>query len=193
MTVIDGYNLRCTISACVLFFLILIYSRYSSRMCSCSFQFPHTPYQGSIVNGGTSHYPSSSFKGGTQQSVGSQEQRNTASIPMAAYMSVEQIETCLALLTSTKLPNEPNSMAEALASPEDNQWKAAADEEFRSLKKNHTWILLDLPQGGKPISYKWVFKRKLDQEGNISRYKARLMIIDKTMRKHSPLLSNFQQ
>ena len=46
-----------------------------------------------------------------------------------------------------------------------------------SILHNHTWELVDLPPGCKPLSSKWVFKRKKKIDGSINKYKARLVII----------------
>ena len=35
---------------------------------------------------------------------------------------------------------------------------------------------MDLPPGSKPLSYKWIFKRKIKSYGTIDKYKARLVI-----------------
>ena len=37
------------------------------------------------------------------------------------------------------------------------------------------WSLVDLPDGCRPISRKWVFKTKCDTKGQVERYKARLV------------------
>lgn len=71
---------------------------------------------------------------------------------------------------------DPQTVEEALASPQATEWKRAMDEEYSSLMKNKTWTLTDLPPGKKALPYKWVFKRKTDQIGNVMRYKARLVI-----------------
>jgi hypothetical protein len=49
------------------------------------------------------------------------------------------------------------------------------DEEFASLLENGTWELEKLPEGFKALPMKWVYKIKRDANGNIERYKARLM------------------
>ncbi|MCO5567221.1 hypothetical protein L7F22_020910 [Adiantum nelumboides] len=54
------------------------------------------------------------------------------------------------------------------------QWKDAMQQEIDSIHKNHTWDLVDLPTGKKPIGTKWVFKVKRKQDGTVDRYKARL-------------------
>ena len=52
---------------------------------------------------------------------------------------------------------------------------AAMEDELRSIERNHTWDLVQLPKNKKPISVKWVFKLKLDPEGRIVKHKARLV------------------
>jgi len=34
------------------------------------------------------------------------------------------------------------------------------EEEIESLRKNHTWMLVDLPRNLKEVASKWVFKKK---------------------------------
>jgi len=45
-----------------------------------------------------------------------------------------------------------------------------------SILENNTWVLVDLPPGCKPITSKWIFKRKKRVDGTIERFKARLVI-----------------
>ncbi|CAL8991733.1 unnamed protein product, partial [Prunus brigantina] len=66
----------------------------------------------------------------------------------------------------------PNSMQEALS---DQNWQAAMEEELRSLKKNNTWKIVDLPAGKKPVGCRWIFTVKYLADGTIDRYKARLV------------------
>lgn len=49
------------------------------------------------------------------------------------------------------------------------------DEEIKSIEKNNTWELTELPQGHKKIGVKWVFKTKLNEKGEIHKHKARLV------------------
>ena len=55
-------------------------------------------------------------------------------------------------------------------------WKEAIKSEIDSILHNHTWELVDLPSGCKPLSSKWIFKRKRKLDGSIDKYKARLVI-----------------
>ena len=48
-------------------------------------------------------------------------------------------------------------------------------DELNSMSKNNVWELAELPKGAKPVGCKWVFKTKLDPNGNVERYKARLV------------------
>lgn len=55
------------------------------------------------------------------------------------------------------------------------EWNEAMKTEIESIEKNKTWVLTDLPPGGKPISLKWVYKIKKDTKCDIVKYKARLV------------------
>jgi hypothetical protein len=70
---------------------------------------------------------------------------------------------------------EPTSVAQAMASPDHQHWLQAMLSELANLEGKGTWEEAVLPPGRKPITAKWVFKRKLDQYGKIAKYKARLV------------------
>jgi hypothetical protein len=46
---------------------------------------------------------------------------------------------------------------------------------MESLDKNEAWDIVDLSNGRNPISSKWVFKKKLNEEGKMEKYKAQLV------------------
>ena len=54
-------------------------------------------------------------------------------------------------------------------------WKEAMKSELESMYSNNVCILVDLPQGIKPIGCKWVYKRKRGVDGMVEKYKARLV------------------
>ena len=56
--------------------------------------------------------------------------------------------------------------------------------EFDALQANSTWELSELPPGRKAIGCKWVFRVKEDSEGNMARYKARLVAQEFTQQLH---------
>lgn len=74
------------------------------------------------------------------------------------------------------LDDDPQDHTEALNSENSELWKQAMETEYKSLIENNTWSVIDLPVGKKVIPCKWIFKTKRDDAGNISRYKARLVI-----------------
>ena len=55
------------------------------------------------------------------------------------------------------------------------EWKVIVIEEMRALEKNHTWELVALPKGHKPVGCKWVFTTKYKSDRTLDRYKARLV------------------
>ena len=54
-------------------------------------------------------------------------------------------------------------------------WKETIKSEIDSILHNHTRELVDLPLGYKPLSSKWVFKRKRKVGESIDKYKTRLV------------------
>jgi len=67
---------------------------------------------------------------------------------------------------------EPINYKEALKI---DVWKRAMVEELQSIERNQTWELVNLPDKKKKIDVKWVFKVKLNSDGQVSKYKARLV------------------
>ncbi|KAJ8752381.1 hypothetical protein K2173_004017 [Erythroxylum novogranatense] len=71
--------------------------------------------------------------------------------------------------------NEPTTYQEAMESPESAKWLEAMKAEMQSMYNNQVWTLIDPSDGLKTIGCKWVFKKKLDMDGNVHTYKARLV------------------
>ncbi|KAL0546105.1 hypothetical protein IC582_016010 [Cucumis melo] len=63
------------------------------------------------------------------------------------------------------IDEDPKTYQEALNSVESSMWKETIKSELDSLVMNHTWDLVDLPMGNKPIRCKWIFKRKTKSNG----------------------------
>lgn len=49
-------------------------------------------------------------------------------------------------------------------------------EELKMIKKNQTWELVDRPQHKKVIEVKWIFRTKLNFDGSVNKYKARVVV-----------------
>ncbi len=69
------------------------------------------------------------------------------------------------------------TLHDALSSSEGELWKAAVEDEIKSLQKNGTWELVPLPPGRTPIKSKWIFEIKPGYDGITERYKARLVAL----------------
>ena len=67
---------------------------------------------------------------------------------------------------------EPANYEEASKS---DAWRAAMYEEIESINRNHTWDLVELPEGKTPIGCKWLYKPKINADGSIEKLKARLV------------------
>lgn len=67
---------------------------------------------------------------------------------------------------------DPITFQEAV---KDSKWQIAMDEEIRSIEKNNTWELSELPKEKKSIGVKWVYKTKLNKDGEVDKYKTRLV------------------
>ncbi len=70
---------------------------------------------------------------------------------------------------------KPQTYQEVVSGEESELWQKSMDEEMRSFLENGTWELVERPEGLKPIPMKWVYKVKWDAQGNIERYKFRLV------------------
>lgn len=71
--------------------------------------------------------------------------------------------------------DEPTTYEEAVTCEEKEEWIRAMTEEFQTLIDNDTWELVDPPVDRNIIGSRWVFKRKLNVDGKIDRFKARLV------------------
>ncbi|KAF5788666.1 putative RNA-directed DNA polymerase [Helianthus annuus] len=58
---------------------------------------------------------------------------------------------------------------------QDKRWKEAMEKEIRALEENGIWTLENLPEGKRTIDSKWVYKVKYKPNGEVERYKARLV------------------
>ncbi len=68
-----------------------------------------------------------------------------------------------------------HSLKEAKASPEWPDWEHAIQAELDQLQQMGTWVLVDKPPDAVPIANKWVFTKKRNKEGKLTKYKARLV------------------
>ena len=68
---------------------------------------------------------------------------------------------------------EPKNIEEALT---EDSWVIAMEEELSQFTKNTVWNLVPPPKNQSVIGNKWVFKNKLNEEGEVVKNKARLVV-----------------
>ena len=71
--------------------------------------------------------------------------------------------------------DEPANYEEAIMSPDSAKWLEAMKSEIGSMYENKVWTLVDLLDDWEAIENKWIFKKKIDADSNVTVYKARLV------------------
>ncbi|CAI7849977.1 unnamed protein product, partial [Closterium sp. NIES-53] len=84
-------------------------------------------------------------------------------------------ECAYAFFSPVEMPGEPATLKEALESSDAEEWKKAMESELKSIEENGKLELVELPEGRKAITSKWLFKIKSDADSKIERYKSRLV------------------
>lgn len=94
--------------------------------------------------------------------------------PISSYITYDSISPShKAYIYSLHTLTEPSSFTEA---SKHSCWLEAMRAEIQALEANHTWSIVDLPEGVIPIGNKWVYKIKRKVDGTIKRFKARLVV-----------------
>jgi hypothetical protein len=92
-------------------------------------------------------------------------------------MQLQKDQHTFALSAHSDLSSEPQTFDAVLQSPVKDHWLQAMDDEYQSLISNNTFNVCSLPPGRKAIGCKWVHKIKYDDQGQLSRYKSRLVAL----------------
>ncbi|GMF41340.1 unnamed protein product [Phytophthora fragariaefolia] len=77
---------------------------------------------------------------------------------------------------TTNVISEPETLKEAMNSEHYVQWSEAAQKEYDALIKNCTWELVPWQKHMKILRNRWVFRVKYLADGEIDKFKARLVI-----------------
>lgn len=75
-------------------------------------------------------------------------------------------------------PVEPNTIKQALKSPDAHHWLTASQEELSTHSKNNTWSIVnvsEVPKDRRPVGCRWVYRRKYNASNEPTTYKARLV------------------
>ena len=81
----------------------------------------------------------------------------------------------LGTMSSEDTESDPETIEEALARPEADEWRKAIDDELKQHQDSGTFRLEHLPPGRITIGWRMVFQTKRDENGNISKCKAQLV------------------
>ncbi|PLW26977.1 hypothetical protein PCASD_23030 [Puccinia coronata f. sp. avenae] len=73
--------------------------------------------------------------------------------------------------------DDPKSYHQAVTSVNSENWEGAISNELGNMNRLKVWSVADISgKGIRPLTTTWVFKKKTDQDGNLTKYKARLCV-----------------
>lgn len=78
-------------------------------------------------------------------------------------------------LSTIHADDDPTSFSEAMGRADKDLWLSAMQEELNSLKQNCVWKLVKRPTDRKIVTNRWVFRIKRKANGDVDRYRARLV------------------
>ena len=90
-----------------------------------------------------------------------------------AQHDIHKPKSIFDLSVTTSVSPIPKSPISAL---HDKNWKQAMTDEFDALIKNKTWFLVPRPPNVNITRCIWLFKHKYKSNGDLERYKARLVV-----------------
>ncbi|MBW0466730.1 hypothetical protein O181_006445 [Austropuccinia psidii MF-1] len=70
------------------------------------------------------------------------------------------------------LNSDPKTYMQALRSPEKNFWIDAIKTELNNMIKHQVWTASNHPPNLKPLSTTWIFRKKTNENGNLTKFKA---------------------
>ncbi|KAL0439611.1 UNVERIFIED_CONTAM: transposon Ty1-A Gag-Pol polyprotein [Sesamum latifolium] len=79
---------------------------------------------------------------------------------------------------TSQLDNDPKTYGEAMSDIDSDKWLEAMKSEMDSMGSNH----VDPPKGARPVGCKWVYKRKLGADREVTAFKAKLVAKGYTQR-----------
>ena len=102
--------------------------------------------------------------------------RRPAYLPDYIINAVNGLDTPSSTTPSDRQTAIPKTYRDAITGPHRTQWLNAIQTEYRACIDNDAWRLTTLPAGRRALPSKWVFDIKTNADGNIDKYKARLVI-----------------
>lgn len=90
-------------------------------------------------------------------------------LPRKLLNYITGLESCVTNKVIPEKYNDIKSLEDA------DKWMKAVADELKSMEKNQVWNIVESPKGAKLLTSKWVFCIKTDENGNPTKYKARLV------------------
>lgn len=91
------------------------------------------------------------------------------------HIDVGEIEYCMGAATQEAEGLDPGTLEEARGRSDWPRWEEAMQKELDALKRAGTWKVVPRPEEKNIVDCKWVFHIKRNANGNIKKYKARLV------------------
>ncbi|KAL0315178.1 UNVERIFIED_CONTAM: hypothetical protein Scaly_2880900 [Sesamum calycinum] len=76
---------------------------------------------------------------------------------------------------TSQLDNDPRTHGEVKSDIDSDNWFEAMKSEIDLMGSNLVWTIVDPPKGVKPLECKWIYKRKLGADGEVTTFKVRLV------------------
>ncbi|KAL0411059.1 UNVERIFIED_CONTAM: Retrovirus-related Pol polyprotein from transposon RE2 [Sesamum latifolium] len=83
---------------------------------------------------------------------------------------------------TSQLDNDPKTYGKAISDIDSDKWLEAMKFKIDSMGSNQVWTLVDPSKGARPVGCKWVYKRKVGADGEVTAFKARLVAKGYTQR-----------
>ncbi|GKV41799.1 hypothetical protein SLEP1_g49291 [Rubroshorea leprosula] len=111
------------------------------------------------------------------------EMASSASSSMPSNTEIAEVDDDSPILKTKCLSEVYESCNLAISEPSSYEaaakqdvWLQAMQEEIAMIEKNKTWYLTKKPQDKNVIGVKWVYRTKLNPNGSVHKYKARLVV-----------------
>ena len=100
--------------------------------------------------------------------------KNTSNVYEAACYNIAHENNNINVNSHIKIPT---NLKEVRQSKDRAAWEAALLEEMNAMERHRVYDLVNLPPGRRAIGCRFVFAIKTDKDGNVSKYKARLVLL----------------
>ncbi|CAI7882956.1 unnamed protein product [Closterium sp. NIES-53] len=132
-----------------------------------------------LSSGGTTTNQSSLVNGGEEAKDAEEEEEEVQQVSERAPTLPSRTTSAPRIRVTTQQrhesPHVPAAEEKGRGKRRIQEWKKAMESELKTIEEKGTWELVELPEGRKAITSKWLFKIKSDADGKIERNKSRLV------------------